>query len=122
MTTKIFWRLFASLLFLGYALISMMPLKSTPFREYVENHVTAKQDEFKLILEEADRRVADYRDESVPADKKSPTAYAALKDIAAGKGNAGTPIALSQFFPDIRMVREPILEKQNQNADKFLYQ
>lgn len=113
MTTKIFWRLFASVLFLGYALISMMPLKSTPFREYVENHATAKQEEFRRILAEADERVANYRDESVPAEKKSPTAYAALKDIAAGKGKSGAPIALTQFFPDIRMIREPILEKQN---------
>lgn len=113
MTKKIFWRLFASLLLLGYALISMMPLKSTPFRDYVEASATAKQEEFKLILEEVDERVANYRNDSVPADKKSPTAYAALKDIAAGKGNSGTPIALTQFFPDIRLIREPILEKQN---------
>lgn len=113
MTAKIFWRLFASAIFLAYALFSMMPLKSTPFREYVEAHVTAKQEEFKEILAEVDERVAHYRDESVPADQKSPTAYAALKDIASGKGKAGKPFALSQFFPDIRMVREPILEKQN---------
>lgn len=113
MTAKIFWRLFVSVLFLGYALISMLPLKSTPFREYVEEHVTANQEEFKTILAEADERVAAYRDESVPADKKSPTAYAAIKDIASGKGKSGTPFALAQFFPDIRMVREPVLEKQN---------
>lgn len=113
MTKKIFWRLLASVLFLGYALVSMMPLKSTPFREYVEEHATAKQDEFKALLLEADERVANYRDDSVPADKKSPTAYAAIKDIAAGKGESGTPIALTQFFPDIRLIREPILEKQN---------
>lgn len=114
MTTKIFWRLFASVLFCIYAFISMMPLKSTPFRDYVEDHVTAKQEEFGAILAEADERVANYRDESVPAEQKSPTAYAALKDIADGKGKSGTPIALTQFFPDIRLVREPILEKQNQ--------
>lgn len=114
MTTKIFWRLFASVLFCIYAFISMMPLKSTPFRDYVEEHVTAKQEEFNAILAEADERVANYRNESVPADRKSPTAYAALKDIADGKGKSGTPIALTQFFPDIRLIREPILEKQNQ--------
>ncbi len=114
MTTKIFWRLFASVLFCAYAFISMMPLKSTPFREYAEAHVTAKQSEFAAILAEADERVANYRNESVPAEQKSPTAYAALKDIADGKGKSGTPIALTQFFPDIRLVREPILEKQNQ--------
>lgn len=114
MTTKIFWRLFASVLFCIYAFISMMPLKSTPFRDYVEDHVTAKQEEFNAILAEADERVANYHNESVPADRKSPTAYAALKDIADGKGKSGTPIALTQFFPDIRLIREPILEKQNQ--------
>lgn len=113
MTTKIFWRLFASLLFLGYAVISMTPLTSTPFREYVEEHATAHREEFEAILKEADERVANFRNESVPADEKSPTAYAAIRDIAAGKGKSGTPIALAQFFPDIRMVREPILEKQN---------
>jgi len=113
MTVKIFWRLFVSVLFLGYALVSMLPLKSTPFRDYVAEHVTANQEEFNAILAEADKRVADYRDESVPADEKSPTAYAAIKDIASGKGKSGKPIALAQFFPDIRMVREPILEKQN---------
>lgn len=114
MTTKIFWRLFASVLFCIYAFISMMPLKSTPFRDYVEDHVTAKQEEFGAILAEADERVANYRNETVPAEQKSPTAYAALKDIADGKGKSGKPIALTQFFPDIRLIREPILEKQNQ--------
>ena len=92
----------------------MMPLKSTPFRDYVEDHVTAKQEEFGAILAEADERVANYRNETVPAEQKSPTAYAALKDIADGKGKSGKPIALTQFFPDIRLIREPILEKQNQ--------
>lgn len=113
MTIKIFWRLFASVLILGYALISMMPLKSTPFREYIEENATARQEEFKLILAEADERVASYRDESVPANEKSPTAYAALKDIISGKGKSGKPIELAQFFPDIRMIREPIQEKRN---------
>ena len=114
MTTKIFWRLFASVLFCIYAFISMMPLKSTPFREYIEEHVTAKQEEFNVLLSEVDSRVANYRNDDVPAGKKSPTAYAALKDIADGKGESGKPIALTQFFPDIRLIREPILEKQNQ--------
>lgn len=113
MTKKIFWRLFVSVLFLGYALVSMMPIRSTPFREYVEAHATAETEEFKAVLAEADERVRDYRDESVPADKKSPTAYAALKDIAAGKGKSGKPLELARFFPDIRMVREPIQEKRN---------
>lgn len=114
MTTKIFWRLFASVLFCIYAFISMMPLKSTPFREYIEEHVTAKQEEFNVLLSEVDTRVANYRNDDIPAGKKSPTAYAALKDIADGKGESGAPIALTQFFPDIRLIREPILEKQNQ--------
>lgn len=113
MTKKIFWRLFASLLFLGYALVSMTPVKSTPFREYVEANATAKREEFKAVLAEADERVRDYRDEGVPAEAKSPTAYAALKDIAAGKGKSGRPLELAEFFPDIRMVREPIQEKRN---------
>ena len=113
MTAKIFWRLFASAIFLAYALVSMMPIESTPFREYVEANVTAKQEEFKEILAEMDERVAHYRDESVPAEQKSPTAYAALKDICAGKGKSAKAFALAEFFPDIRMVREPILEKQN---------
>lgn len=113
MTKKIFWRLFVSVLFLGYALVSMMPIRSTPFREYVEAHATAEQEEFKAVLAEADERVRDYRDESVPAERKSPTAYAALKDIASGKGKSGTPLELARFFPDVRMVREPILEKRN---------
>ncbi len=113
MTKKIFWRLFVSVLFLGYALVSMMPIRSTPFREYVEAHATAEQEEFKAVLAEADERVRDYRDESVPAEKKSPTAYAALKDIASGKGKSGKPLELARFFPDIRMVREPIQEKRN---------
>ncbi len=114
MSAKIFWKLLISALVLTYAIFCMLPFESTPFREYVEGVVTANQEEFKDVLAEMDERVKNYRDPSVSAEKKSPTAYAALKDIAAGRGKSGTEIDLDkEFFPDIKMVREPNLEKKN---------
>ena len=114
MSAKIFWKLFASAIVVAFAVASMLPFSSTPFREYLDNTVTYDRAAFDRVLEEMDQRVRDYRDESVPADKKSPTAYAALKDIAAGKGVSGQPIDLNKaFFPEIKMVREPNLDKKN---------
>lgn len=114
MSAKIFWKLFVSALVLAFAVASMLPFSSVPFREYVDRVVTHDREAFDGVLAEMDRRVASYRDESVPADKKSPTAYSALRDIAAGKGDSGKEIDLNKaFFPEIKMVREPNLEKKN---------
>ncbi|MCR5183195.1 MAG: protein translocase subunit SecD [Opitutales bacterium] len=111
---KIFWKLFISALALAYAIFNMMPLESIPFRSYIADQVTDNGEAFDKLLAEADLRVANYRDDSVPADAKSPTIYAAIKDIAAGKGNNAEPIDLQQkFFPDKKIVREPNIEKKN---------
>ncbi len=114
MSLKIFWKLLVSALVLAYAIFCMLPFESIPFREYVAGVVSANHEEFQGILSEMDERVKNYRDPDVPADKKSPTAYAALKAISSGHGKSGAEIDLdSEFFPDIKMIREPNLEKKN---------
>lgn len=102
------------MLVLAFAVASMLPFSSTPFRTYVDETVTHNREAFDRLLQEADQRVLDYRNDDVPADKKSPTHYAAIRDIAAGKGVSGEIIDLNKtFFPDIKMVREPNPEKKN---------
>ena len=114
MSVKIFWKLLVSALVVAYAIMSMLPFNSTPFRDYIEKATTADKPAFEKVLKEIDQRVNDYRNDDVPADKKSPTAYAALKDIGAGKGEAGVPVDLNkEYFSDIKMVREPNIEKRN---------
>lgn len=111
---KTFWRLLVSALALAYAIFNMLPLQSIPFRDYIAAQVSADNDGFKELLAEADERVSNYRDDSVPAEAKSPTPYAAIKDIAAGKGKSGEVVDLhNQFFPHLKMVREPNVEKKN---------
>ena len=68
MSAKIFWKLFVSALVLAFAVASMLPFSSVPFREYVDRVVTHDREAFDGVLAEMDRRVASYRDESVPAD------------------------------------------------------
>lgn len=114
MSAKILWKLLVPLLVLAFAVASMLPLSSIPFRDYVDSQVTHNREAFEAVLKEVDQRVRDYRNDSVPADKKSPTAYAALRDIAFGKGVSGKQIDLNkEFFPEIKMVREPNLDKKN---------
>lgn len=104
MSKKIFWQLLASVLFLAYAIFKLIPFETTPFEIYVKDRATAHEAEFKKILDEADTRVKNWKNEDVPADKKSQTMYNALRDIGAGKGEDGKIHDLNQFFPDIKIV------------------
>lgn len=114
MSAKIFWKLFVSALVVAYAIISMLPFNSTPFREYIATVAICEKPAFEKLLKEIDQRVADYNQADVPANKKSPTAYAALKDIGSGKGSTGVPVDLNKtYFPDIKMIKEPNLDKRN---------
>ena len=113
MSSKIFWKLLASVLFLAYALHHLFPLQTTPFDKYIETRATANQEDFKKVLEEARGRVTAYHDTDVPAEKKSKTIYEALRDIGAGRGKSGVPIKLEQFFTDMTLVNDLNIERRN---------
>ncbi|MDR2980916.1 MAG: protein translocase subunit SecD [Puniceicoccales bacterium] len=113
MSSKIFWKLFASALFLAYAIYQLIPLQTTPFDQYIQDRATARQAEFKEILAQAEKRVAAYNDPAVPEDKKSQTMYNALRDIGMGKGESGRNVDLSQFFTDMHLVKEQNIERKN---------
>ena len=113
MSAKIFWKLFASVLFIAYAVSQLMPLRTTPFDEYVQTRATAHQEEFGKILQEADARIAAFKDPNVPAEKKSERMYDALRDIGAGKGEGDKPIDLANFFPDMKVVVDKNIPRRN---------
>ena len=83
------WKILLSLAIAAWAASELLPLKDTPFVDYVRSHVTAKPIEFVKLLDEA------------TALKKSgaaPSEFVALKRI--GKERK---IDLSQYFPDVRL-------------------
>jgi SecD/SecF fusion protein len=112
MSKKIFWKLFASALFLAYAVSHLIPFQTTPFETYIQDRADFKQAEFKTLLTEATARVKAWDDKTVPDAKKSKTLYAAIKDIGEGKGTSGTVTDLTQFF-DIRIVNDPNVPRRN---------
>jgi len=83
------WKLTLTLLISGWALSSMLPLQDTPFNDYIESEVTARQAEFTALMTQASERVG---------SGQSPTLFIALKEIGAEQR-----IDLSVYFPQVKL-------------------
>ncbi|HVS54553.1 MAG TPA: protein translocase subunit SecD [Opitutaceae bacterium] len=81
------WKILLSLAVVAWAVSELLPIKNTPFVDYVRAHVTAKPAEFNKLLDEASAR-----HRAMPAVSE----FVALKQI--GKERK---IDLTQYFPDI---------------------
>ncbi|MDR2862861.1 MAG: hypothetical protein LBV54_03150, partial [Puniceicoccales bacterium] len=114
MSSKVFWKLLATALFLAYAIYQLSPLTTTPFEDFIQTRVTAKQEDFKQLLDEVRERVSAADVEAKAAGNVSQTTfYSALREISAGKGKLGKPVDLHQFFPDMLLVSDPNTERRN---------
>lgn len=82
------WKLILSVLIMGWAVASLLPLKDQPFSDYIKSQATANTVEFSRLVDEAD---------ALAAAGQAPSAFVALKQI--GKTRK---IDLAQYFPNIR--------------------
>jgi SecD/SecF fusion protein len=90
------WKILLTLAMLAWAVSELLPVKDTPFVDYVRAHAAAKEitvgtekTTFARLLEEAAAR---------KKNLQAPSEYMALKQI--GKERK---IDFSQFFPDVRL-------------------
>ncbi|GHB90644.1 protein translocase subunit SecD [Cerasicoccus arenae] len=106
MKTSIIWKLVITAVIMAWAVLSLFPLNDTDFREYVVAEPVVNQAEFSELVEEADANV-----------NEGYSFIAAFRDLANDK-----KINLhEQFFPYIKMVREPNLVRSNQIILDYLY-
>ncbi|MCC5023535.1 MAG: protein translocase subunit SecD [Candidatus Synoicihabitans palmerolidicus] len=92
------WKITLTALIGAWAILSILPLKDTPFNDYIQAEVGAQSAEFESLMTQASERVT---------NGQAPSVFIALKQI--GKENR---IDLSKFFPEIR------LESSLQNVEK----
>ncbi|MEZ5414950.1 MAG: protein translocase subunit SecD [Opitutaceae bacterium] len=82
------WKLILSVLIMGWAVASLLPLQDQPFSDYIKSQATANPVEFSRLVDEAD---------AMAAAGEAPSSFVALKQI--GKARK---IDLAQYFPNIR--------------------
>ncbi len=100
MSGKIVWKFALTAIVVAWAVLNLIPLRDTPFEEFVRERATAKQSEFAQVLKEADARVA---------AKQAPSVFVALRKIATEK-----KLNLAQFFPDIPLTDIPNQDRRNE--------
>jgi SecD/SecF fusion protein len=83
------WKILLTLALLAWGVAEILPIKNTPFVDYVRSHATAKTAEFNKLVDEAAAR-----HQQDPAVSE----WFALKQI--GKERK---LDLSQYFPDVRL-------------------
>lgn len=112
--SSIIWKLVLTAFVLAWAFVSMMPLKDTPFEDFVKTRATAHHDEFAKLVETAESKVDTMNHKSSP--DLYPTLYIALREYA-NKND----IDISKFFPDIDVSDIKVLKKRNDILMKELY-
>jgi len=115
MTLRPWWKIVVSLLALGAAIYEVSPIQTVPLDAYAPGAVIQNAETFAGLDKEARARVAAHvsQDASVPSERKAPTYYQALRDLAAGKGTGEVIDLLPFFFDPTTFVREPELAKRN---------
>jgi len=108
MNKGILARLLISLIVIGWAFISLFPIKDRPFAEVLLQKATADKSEFGQLMETAKKKVA---------SKESPSLFLALNELA-DKNN----VDLSKFFPSINLADIKNVTKKNEILLKYLLQ
>lgn len=83
------WKIILSLIIMGWAASSLIPLTDKPFPEYAKAHATAKTAEFASLVDEA---------AAMEAAGKVPSVFVGLKRIGSSR-----QLDFSQYYPDIRL-------------------
>jgi SecD/SecF fusion protein len=94
------WKILLSAVIVAWAVTEILPLKDTPFPDYVRANATARQAEFSQLVDEAVARTS---------NQQAVSEFVALKQIARER-----KIDLTQYFPDVR-IEETLrnVEKRN---------
>jgi SecD/SecF fusion protein len=98
MLNRNLWKLILCTLLTAWAVATLLPVKDTPFDQFVRSEVGAKQSEFNALIGKASARVQ---------SGQAPSVFMALKQIGREE-----KIDLSQFFPQVR------LEENLKNVEK----
>jgi SecD/SecF fusion protein len=92
------WKLILCSVIAGWAVITLLPVKDTPFDQYVRSEASAQTAEFNALIAQASARVQGGQASSV---------FVALKQIGQEE-----KVDLSKFFPQVR------LEENLKNVEK----
>ncbi len=95
------WKITLTAFIGAWAISSILPLKDTPFNDYIQSSVGSDQSEFETLMVRASERVA---------SGESPSLFVALKRI--GKEDR---IDLAKFFPEVRL-EESLKNVEKRNA------
>ncbi len=91
MTGSIYWKLIVASLVVTWAIVNLIPLRDTPFEDYITEQVSAHEDAFQELMEQARGKVE---------AGEQPSVFMAMKRIASEDG-----IDISRFFPHIPLER-----------------
>lgn len=95
------WKITLTAAICAWAISSMLPLKDTPFNDYIASEVSDQAADFQALMGQASERVA---------SGQAPSVFVALKQI--GKEQR---IDLARFFPQVRL-EESLKNIEKRNA------
>jgi len=95
------WKITLTAFICAWAISSILPLKDTPFNDYIQASVGAETTEFEALMRQASER---------SASGESPSVFVALKRIGQEQR-----IDLAKFFPEVRL-EESLKNVEKRNA------
>ncbi|MCF3649494.1 protein translocase subunit SecD [Synoicihabitans lomoniglobus] len=95
------WKITLTALIGAWAISSILPLKDTPFNDYIKSEASAQVSEFESLMAQASDRVT---------SGQAPSVFIALKQIGREQR-----IDLSKFFPEVRL-EESLRNVEKRNA------
>ena len=95
------WKLILCSVVTGWAVITLLPVKDTPFDQFVRSEATAQTADFNALIAKASARVQ---------GGQAPSVFVALKQIGRDE-----KIDLSKYFPEIRL-EEGLKNVEKRNA------
>lgn len=100
MKGKIIWKLVITALVVTWALFNIIPPTDTPFEEYIAQRPTANKAEFAELLERAQARVKEGKEQSV---------FLALRNM----GEEEQIDYFNRYFPDVNLIDVRNLNRRN---------